>query len=58
MDVDKKELYEIIGFLFVQNRQAQLFSEQMQNILEGKQKEVSILKEQLHNATNGPESES
>lgn len=58
MDIDKKELYEIIGFLFVQNRQAQLFSEQMQKILEGKQKEVNILKEQLHNATNGPESES
>ena len=53
---DKKELYEIIGFLFVENRRGQGMSEQLQRMLEDKVKENNLLQEQLRN-TNEPKQE-
>lgn len=46
----EKELYEVIGMLFVENRRCQNISEQLQKMLEEKIKENNLLQEKLKDA--------
>ena len=54
---DVKYLYETIGFLFIKSRESQNISEQFKNMLEGKQKEIQVLRERIAELENGTESE-
>ena len=41
MDKDTKELYEIVGFLFVQNRKQQEFQGQLEQVLQNKDNQIN-----------------
>lgn len=55
MDKDTKELYEMVGFLFVQNRKQQEFQAQLEQVLKNKDiqineknQEIASLKDKLN----------